>query len=250
VVVTLLALNFITVLLLLAIIGREVWHIVQLRQRGARINIQITALFSVVAVVPAVFVALVASVNLNRRLDHQFLIRSRAIMENSAIVSDAYLDDASIRDETNFMAANVALAKRQFDQDIGRCRRQLFTTQTPGTRTTQAVLRNMPVAMSTSLRCSSSADGHRRRPAEGRCHCLSVHTIPTHDAPERAWDADPVQPLFATDSRHWLVARPFSTVAHRRGRHSGRGLVYADRLHACRDGGDGHVLEARVACAI
>jgi two-component system, NtrC family, nitrogen regulation sensor histidine kinase NtrY len=51
VVVILLAVNFTTALLLLAIIGREVWHIVQVRKRGARLHVQVTALFSVVAVV-------------------------------------------------------------------------------------------------------------------------------------------------------------------------------------------------------
>jgi NtrY N-terminal region len=61
---TLLAVNFITVLLLLSIIGREVWHIVQARERGARLHVQITALFSVVAVVPVVLVAAIATVNL------------------------------------------------------------------------------------------------------------------------------------------------------------------------------------------
>jgi two-component system, NtrC family, nitrogen regulation sensor histidine kinase NtrY len=141
VVVSLLAVNFITVLVLLAIIGREVWHIVKVRERAARLRVQITALFSVVAVVPAVLVAVVASVNLDRRLDHQFLIRTRAIMGSSAIVSEAYLNDhkRSIRAETNFMAADVARAKPQFDPDIDRFRRQFFTTQ--------ALLRNMPVAM-------------------------------------------------------------------------------------------------------
>jgi two-component system, NtrC family, nitrogen regulation sensor histidine kinase NtrY len=79
VVVILLAVNFITVLLLIAIIGREIWHIVQERERGARLHVQITALFSVVAVVPVVLVAVVASVNLDRGID------------SSAIVSQAYL---------------------------------------------------------------------------------------------------------------------------------------------------------------
>jgi two-component system, NtrC family, nitrogen regulation sensor histidine kinase NtrY len=126
VVVILLAVNFVTVLLLLAIIGREIWHIVK---AGARLHIQTIALFSVVAVVPVVLVAVIASVNLDRWI------------ESSAIVSEAYLDEhkRSIRAETDFMAADVALAKRQFDQDIDRFRRQFFTTQ--------ALLRNMPVAM-------------------------------------------------------------------------------------------------------
>src|SRR5215471_7521251 len=144
VVVTLLAVDFVTVLVLLAIIGREVWHIVQARRRGsagARLHVQIAALFSVIAVVPAVLVAVVASVNLDRGFDRLFLLRTRAVMENSVIVSKAYLDEheRSIRAETNFMAADVALAKPQFDQDIDRFRRQFFTTQ--------ALLRNMPVAM-------------------------------------------------------------------------------------------------------
>src|SRR5215475_5299493 len=144
VVVTLLAVNFVTVLLLLAIIGREVWHIIQARRRGsagARLHVQIAALFSVVAVLFKKKVAVVASVNLDRGFDRLFLLRTRAVMENSVIVSKAYLDEheRSIRAETNFMAADVALAKPQFDQDIERFRRQFFTTQ--------ALLRNMPVAM-------------------------------------------------------------------------------------------------------
>src|SRR6516225_8810436 len=72
VVVTLLAVNFVTVLLLLAIIGREVWHIVQARRRGsagARLHIQIAILFSVVAVSSEKKVAVVDSINLDRGLD-------------------------------------------------------------------------------------------------------------------------------------------------------------------------------------
>jgi two-component system, NtrC family, nitrogen regulation sensor histidine kinase NtrY len=143
VVVTLLAVNTVTVLLLLAIIGREVWHIVQARRRGsagARLHVQIAALFSVIAVLPAVLVAVVASVNLDRGFDRLFLLRTRAVMENSVIVSEAYLKqhELSIQAETNFMASDVAQAKSLFAQDIDRFR-QGFTTQ--------ALLRGMPVAM-------------------------------------------------------------------------------------------------------
>src|SRR5262249_3367584 len=145
VVVTLLAVNFVTVLLLLAIIGREVWHIIQARRRGsagARLHVQIAILFSVIAVVPAVLVAVVASVNLDRGLDRLFVIRTRPVMENSVIVSSAYLreHERSIQIETNAMADDVtaAKAKAQFDQDIDRFR-QGFTAQ--------ALLRHMPVAM-------------------------------------------------------------------------------------------------------
>jgi two-component system, NtrC family, nitrogen regulation sensor histidine kinase NtrY len=143
VVVTLLAVNFVAVLLLLTIIGREVWHIVQARRRGsagARLHVQIAGLFSVIAVVPAVLVSVVASVNLDRGLDRLFSIRTRAVIENSVIVSQAYLNEheRSIRAETNAMAIDVGRAKPLFDQDIDRFR-QFFTAQ--------ASLRNMPTAM-------------------------------------------------------------------------------------------------------
>src|SRR5262249_6309372 len=143
VVVTLLAVNFVTVLLLLAIIGREVWHIVEARRRGsagARLHVQIAGLFSVIALVPAVLVAVFASITLDRGLDRLFLIRTRAVMENSVIVSQAYLNEheRSIQAETNAMAADVAKARPQFDQDIDRFR-QSFTVQ--------ALLRTMPAAM-------------------------------------------------------------------------------------------------------
>ena len=143
VVVTLLAVNFVTVLLLLAIISREVWHIVQARRRGsagARLHVQIAALFSVIAVVPAVLVAVVASVNLDRGFDRLFLLRTSAVIVNSVIVSKAYLNEheRSIQAEANSMASDVAWVKPVFDQDIDRFR-QYFTAQ--------ASVRHMPVAM-------------------------------------------------------------------------------------------------------
>src|SRR6478736_3057682 len=65
VVVTLLLINALTVFLLLGIIGREVWLVVQARRRGraaARLHVRIVGLFAVVAAVPAILVAVVASV--------------------------------------------------------------------------------------------------------------------------------------------------------------------------------------------
>src|ERR1700733_8518815 len=56
VVVTLLGVNAVAVLVLLAIIVREIWRIVQARRRGraaARLHVQIVGLFSVIAATPA-----------------------------------------------------------------------------------------------------------------------------------------------------------------------------------------------------
>ena len=52
-----------------------------------------SALFSIIAAAPAILVAIVASVTLDRGLDRLFSTRTRAAIENSLIVADAYLSD-------------------------------------------------------------------------------------------------------------------------------------------------------------
>src|SRR6516164_7107499 len=94
VVLTLLGVNTLTVALLVVIIGREIWHIVQARRRGraaGRLHVQIIVLFSVIAAVPAVLVAGVASTTLDRALDQLFSSRTRTVIQNSMLVSQAYL---------------------------------------------------------------------------------------------------------------------------------------------------------------
>src|SRR6202011_4542344 len=96
VVVSFLLINAATILLLVAIIIREVWQVVQARRRGraaARLHVQIVGLFSVIAVLPAVLVAVVASITLDRGLDRLFSVRTRAVIQNSLIVSQAYLNE-------------------------------------------------------------------------------------------------------------------------------------------------------------
>jgi two-component system nitrogen regulation sensor histidine kinase NtrY len=125
VVVTLLLINALTVFLLLGIIGREVWMVVQARRRGraaARLHVRIVALFAVIAGVPAILVALVASVTLDRGLDRLFSTRTRAIIENSLIVADAYLQEQArmIRGDIMAMSFDVARAKPLFDGERER----------------------------------------------------------------------------------------------------------------------------------
>ncbi len=67
-----LGINIATGILLLGIIVREVWKIVQARRRGraaARLHVQIVGLFSVIAAVPAILVAVVASITIDRTFD-------------------------------------------------------------------------------------------------------------------------------------------------------------------------------------
>jgi len=143
VVITLLGVNAVAMLLLLGIIVREVFFIVQARRRGraaARLHVRIVGLFSVIAAVPAVLVAVVASITIDRSLERLFSDRTRAVIQNSLIVSQAYLSEheQSLRAETDAMAVDVARAKPIFEQDRLRFH-QFFTAQ--------ASLRNMSQAM-------------------------------------------------------------------------------------------------------
>src|SRR3984957_9256777 len=113
VVVKLLLGNAVTGLLLLAIIGREVWVVIQARRRGragSRLHVQIVGLFAVIAAVPTVLVAVVASTTLDRGLDRFFSTRTRAMIEQSLIVANAYVADHAdiIRAEILSMARNIS----------------------------------------------------------------------------------------------------------------------------------------------
>ncbi|MGE5166737.1 MAG: hypothetical protein ACM3IH_22280, partial [Sphingobacteriales bacterium] len=133
VVVTLLLANAATVLLLLGIIVREVWQVVQARRSGraaARLHVRIVGIFSLIAAAPAIMVAIVASVTLDRGLDRLFSTRTRSAIENSLIVAEAYLRDHAqmVRSDIMVMAFDVARNKTVFDQDADKLR-QFLTFQ-------------------------------------------------------------------------------------------------------------------------
>jgi two-component system nitrogen regulation sensor histidine kinase NtrY len=130
VVVTVLLANVATVVILLAIIAREVLLIVQARRRGragARLHVRIVGLFSVIAAVPAILVAIVASITLDRGLDRWFSSRTQALIANSLTVAEVYFREhaAMIRSDIMSMAIDLGRAKPLFDQDRARFRQFL-----------------------------------------------------------------------------------------------------------------------------
>jgi two-component system nitrogen regulation sensor histidine kinase NtrY len=133
VVVTLLLINALTVLVLVGVIAREVWAVMQARRHGraaARLHVRIVGLFSVIAAVPAILVAVVASVTLDRGLDRLFSLRTKAMIENSLLVAEAYLNEhlRTVRGDIQAMAIDLARAKPLYDQDRDRFR-QFVTAQ-------------------------------------------------------------------------------------------------------------------------
>jgi two-component system, NtrC family, nitrogen regulation sensor histidine kinase NtrY len=133
VVVTLLLANAVTVLLLLGVIVREVWQVVQARRSGraaARLHVRIVGLFSIIAAAPAILVAIVASVTLDRGLDRLFSTRTRSAIENSIIVAEAYLRDHAqiVRSDIILIALEIARGKSVFDADHAKLQ-QFLTFQ-------------------------------------------------------------------------------------------------------------------------
>ncbi len=88
--------NSLLVASLIFVVGWEIASLVLARRRGraaARLHIRIVALFSVVAITPSILLAVIASVTLDRGLDNWFSTRTRAIVENSAQIAQAFIDE-------------------------------------------------------------------------------------------------------------------------------------------------------------
>ncbi|SHN86849.1 multi-sensor signal transduction histidine kinase [Bradyrhizobium erythrophlei] len=141
--VSFMLMNGATILVLLGIIAREVWQVMQARRRGraaARLHVQIVSLFSIMAVLPAVLVAVVANLTIERGLDRLFSGPTREVIQNSLIIARAYMQEHAqlIRGDILGMAADIGRARPLYDQDRQSFREFL---------TASAASRNLPGAM-------------------------------------------------------------------------------------------------------
>ena len=141
--VSFILMNGATILVLVAIIAREVWQVMQARRRGraaARLHVQVVSLFSIMTVLPAVLVAIVANITIERGLDRLFSGPTREVIQNSQRIARAYLNEHArlIRGDILGMANDIAHARPLFDQDRQSFREYL---------TASAASRNLPGAM-------------------------------------------------------------------------------------------------------
>ena len=96
VITTLMGLNGILVLIMVLMISWQLatlWRARRKRVAGARLHIRIVTLFSIVAAVPALVVALFATVTLSRGLDAWFSERTQTIVDEAQSVAQAYLEE-------------------------------------------------------------------------------------------------------------------------------------------------------------
>src|SRR5262249_19004403 len=112
VVVGMLLINLVLVLAMVMIIAWQVTGLWLARRRqvaGAQLHVRIVSLFSVIAVVPAILLAIFASVSLDRGLDRWFSTRTKSIIQNSVDVATAYVQEHGqvIRADTLGMAKDI-----------------------------------------------------------------------------------------------------------------------------------------------
>jgi len=162
VVVALLLANVVAVILLLAIIVREAWQVVQARRTGragAKLHVRIVGLFSVIAAAPAILVAIVANVTLHRGVDRVFSTQTQAAIENSLIVGDAYLRSNAqiVRSDILVTAFDLARAEDVFRQDSDKLRQFLtFQAQVRGLAAAIVLDDNLKVVARADVRANET----------------------------------------------------------------------------------------------
>lgn len=104
--------NAVMILAMVGVIGWQMWGLWQAwrnKVAGSRLHIRIVGLFSVMAALPAILLAIAATTSFARGLDAWFSSRPRQIIQNSVLVANAYLQEhgQTIRNDLVNMAKDL-----------------------------------------------------------------------------------------------------------------------------------------------
>ena len=121
-IIGLLGVNLALVLAMVGMIAWQVFLLLRAKKRkiaGSRLHVRIVSLFSIIAALPAIVVAIFASVTLDRGLDAWFSKRTQAIVDTSIVVAKAYVQEHAnvIRGDVMAMAADLTQAKSAYLRD-------------------------------------------------------------------------------------------------------------------------------------
>jgi two-component system nitrogen regulation sensor histidine kinase NtrY len=131
--IAMLVVNLALVLTLLALIAYRLvllWMARRAGNAGARLHVRLVAMFSLVAIMPAIIVAVFAAITLDRSLDSWFSDRTRTIVDNASTVAQAYLDEHRqvLRADALAMASDLNRYAPLYYSNTARFR-ELMTTQ-------------------------------------------------------------------------------------------------------------------------
>lgn len=143
---TLIGINAAFVVLLIVLIVREAGRVYLARRRGkaaSRLHVRIVTLFSLVAAIPAMIVAIVASVTLDVGLDRWFELRTKTIINSSLAIAEAYIREnaSNLQNTALSMAYVLDQARSVYSLDRNGFR-QILTEQTEGRALAHAALIN------------------------------------------------------------------------------------------------------------
>lgn len=143
VVVWMLLFNVLLVIILIGFVGWEARGLVRARwagSAGAKLHVRVVGLFSLVATLPTVLVAIAAMLTLERGLDPWFTGALKALMTDTVAIAHAYRDSQcrTLARDTQLMAADINRAKVLFDADRAVFREFM---------TSRAVALGFPVSM-------------------------------------------------------------------------------------------------------
>jgi two-component system nitrogen regulation sensor histidine kinase NtrY len=142
VVLRVLLINVVLIIAMVAVIAVQMRGLVRswrAKEPGSRLHGRIVGLFSLIATLPALMLAIGATTSFSRTLDGIFNRETRAIVENSLDVANAYLEEhgAVIRTDIVNMAKDLDAAQATVGDDAGKLKDLVIA---------QAALRDLPVA--------------------------------------------------------------------------------------------------------
>ncbi len=137
-----LVVNIALILAMVGVVASQVSGLIKAwreKEAGARLHIRIVALFSVIAALPAILIAVGATVSFSRSLDNWFSLRVRSIIEGSADVARTYVEEHGqvIRTDVVNMARDIDAAPAFVKADPKALGQLIFA---------QAGLRDLPAA--------------------------------------------------------------------------------------------------------
>ena len=134
------------ILLLVALTGREIFGVLLARQTGkaaSRLHIRIVAMFSLVAAIPAIMVAIVASVTLDIGLDRWFEERTKTIVNSSLSIAEAYVRENARNLQGTALSMAYVLDQNRSVYSLDRNGfRRMMTEQAEGRALAHAALIN------------------------------------------------------------------------------------------------------------
>ncbi|MEQ1576706.1 MAG: PAS domain-containing sensor histidine kinase [Hyphomicrobium sp.] len=134
--------NVILIVAMIAVIARQsygLWRAWREKIAGARLHVRIVVLFSLIAALPAMLLAIAATTTFSRALDGWFSSRTLAIINNSLDVAKSYVEEHGqvIRTDIANMARDVDASASEANKDPKLLQRLIFA---------QAGLRDLPSA--------------------------------------------------------------------------------------------------------